>query len=100
MSRTKAASVLIKKFSTLPSGLKSKAAELNNQKAMQASAACHQRYKDLKSLVTDKIANCDQSVSLHEEYNKHIERMTDLVSMSYKMSLSLTFLNNKLECFK
>jgi hypothetical protein len=67
---------------------------------MQASAACHQRYKDLKSLVTDKIANCDQSVSLHEEYNKHIERMTDLVSMSCKISLSLTLLHNKLECFK
>ena len=72
----------IDSHSSILLGLKTKATELNNLKAMQANAACQQKYQDFKTLVTDKIANCEQSVSLHEEYNKHMERMTDLITKS------------------
>lgn len=72
----------IDSHSSIIQGLEAKATELNNPKAKEASRACQQKYKDLKALVTDKISNCEQSVSLHEEYNKHIERMTDLITKS------------------
>ena len=62
--------------------LDKKAAELKNDRASQSSAQCQKRFANLKQLVTDQIVKMEQSVSLHEEYNKHIERMTDLITKS------------------
>ena len=72
----------IDSHTTILQSLDKKAAELKNDRASQSSAQCQKRFANLKQLVTDQIVKMEQSVSLHEEYNKHIERMTDLITKS------------------
>jgi len=72
----------IDSHSTIILSLDKKASELKNERASMASSACQQRFMNLKELVSEHITKSEHSVSLHEEYNQHIERMSDLITKS------------------
>lgn len=72
----------IDSHAVIVSNLDKEATDLRNERAMEASALCQQRFDKLKQSVQTRIGECEESVTLHEEYNKHVEKMNDLILRS------------------